>query len=89
MILGADPARERAARLDGAAMFAITRVPPIPDNFAAGGAQSAQFASLARSVQWITLAARPEGDNLRISLEGECDNSTDAIKSGPRWNSCE
>ena len=49
----------------------------------AGGAQgaaSAQLMSLARSVQWITLAARPEGDNLRISLEGECDNSTDALQ---------
>jgi len=75
-----DPARERAARVDGAAAFAITRVPPIPDNFAPGGAQSTQLASLARSVQWITLAARPEGDNLRVSLEGECDNSTDAIQ---------
>jgi hypothetical protein len=77
---GTDPARERAARLDGAAAFAITRVPPIPDNFAQGGAASAQLASLARSVQWVTLAARPEGDDLRISLEGECDNSTDALQ---------
>ena len=79
----ADPARERAARLDGAAMFMITRVPPIPDNAGAGGMQgaaSAQLMSLARSVQWVTLAARPEGDNLRISLEGECDNSTDALQ---------
>ena len=74
----ADPARERAAHLDGAAAFAITRVPPMPDNFASGGAQSAQLASLARSVQWVTLAARPEGDDLRISLEGECDNASDA-----------
>ena len=78
-----DPARERAARLDGAAMFMITRVPPIPDNAGAGGMQgaaSAQLMSLARSVQWVTLAVRPEGDNLRISLEGECDNSTDALQ---------
>ena len=75
-----DPARERAARLDGAAVFAITRVPPVPDNFAPGGVRSTQLASLARSVQWITLAARPEGDHLRISLEGECDNSTDALQ---------
>jgi hypothetical protein len=74
----ADPARERAARLDGAAAFAITRVPPIPDNFAPGGAQSTQLASLAQSVQWITFAARPEGDDMRVSLEGECDNSADA-----------
>ncbi len=77
---GGDPARERAARLDGAAVFMITHVPPIPDNFAPGGAQSAQLTSLARSVQWITLAASPDGDNLRISLEGECDSSSDAIQ---------
>ena len=76
----ADPARERAARLDGAAAFAVSRVPPVPDNFAQGGAQSAQLASLARSIQWVTVAARPEGDNLRISLEGECDNGADALQ---------
>jgi hypothetical protein len=79
-VVGVDPARERAERLDGAAMFAITRVPPVPENFGPGGAQSAQLASLARSVQWIALAASPEGANLRISLEGECDNSTDALQ---------
>jgi hypothetical protein len=33
---------------------------------------------MAKSVQWITLAARPEGDNLRLSLEGECQTATDA-----------
>ena len=78
-----DPARERAARLDGAAMFAISRMQPIPENPAADGAQgaaTAQFMALARSLQWITLAARPEGDNLRISLEGDCDSSTDALQ---------
>jgi hypothetical protein len=53
-------------------------VPPVPDNFAPGGMQSAQLASLARSVQWISLAATPDGDNLRVSLEGECATSTDA-----------
>jgi hypothetical protein len=75
---GNDPARERAARVDGAAMFAISRVPPIPDKIAPGGIQSAQFLTLARSVQWITLAVRPEGDNVRVSLEGECASPTDA-----------
>ena len=74
----ADPVRERAARVDGAAAFVISRVPPIPDNFAPGGMQSAQLAGLVRSVQWITLAARPEGENLRVSLEGECQTDADA-----------
>jgi hypothetical protein len=74
-----DPVRERAARVDGAAMFAISRVPQVPDHLPGpGGAQSTQLASLARSLQWVTLAARPEGDNLRVSLEGECNNGEDA-----------
>jgi hypothetical protein len=73
-----DPARERAAHLAGAAVLAITRVPAVPDNFFPAGMQSAQLASLTRSVQWITLAARPEGEDLRVSLEGECKTSTDA-----------
>ena len=59
-------------------MFAISHMPPLPDKPSARGAQSEQFLALARSVQWITLAARPEGDNLRVSLEGECSSPTDA-----------
>lgn len=73
-----DPARERAMREIGAAAFVVTRVPPVPDNFSPGGIQSAQLLSLARSVQWVTLAARPEGNDLRVSLEGECQTATDA-----------
>jgi hypothetical protein len=78
----ADPARERAARLDGAAAFMITEVPPIPDKPGAASQNpvSTQLMSLARSVRWVTLAARPEGDNLRISLEGECDTSSSAVQ---------
>jgi len=71
-----DPARQRAAHVDGAAAFMIMPVPPIPQG--AGSPGAAQFIELARSVQWITLAARPEGDDLRVSLEGECDNASNA-----------
>jgi hypothetical protein len=74
----ADPARDRAARVAGAAVFAITRVPAVPDNAAPAGAQSAQLMSLARSVQWLTAAARPEGDDLRVSIEAECKTDVDA-----------
>jgi hypothetical protein len=77
---GPDPATERAARLDGAAAFMITRMSPIPDNAGGGAPQAAILLSMARTVQWVTLAARPEGDNLRISLEGECDNSSSALQ---------
>jgi hypothetical protein len=73
-----DPARDRAARVAGAAVFAVTRVPAIPDNNSAGGSQSTQLAKMAQSIQWITLAARPEGNDLRVSLEGECRTPADA-----------
>ena len=79
-----DATHERAERVNGAAVFVISRMAPVPDNFAPGGMQSTQLSSLLRSVQWITLAARPEGGNLRVSLEGECLTSTDArqLQSG-------
>jgi hypothetical protein len=78
-----DAIRERASHLDGAAAFAITHVSPIPPDAPGaaglpGGAATSQLMGLARSLRWITFAARPEGDNLRLSLEGECDNGEDA-----------
>jgi hypothetical protein len=74
----ADPARERAQRVDGAAMFIISQVPAVPDNLGPGGPQSAQFAGLLRSLRWVTMAAQPDGDLLRVSLEGECKTPADA-----------
>ena len=73
-----DPLRERVARVAGASVFAVSRVPAIPDNFAFGGMQSATLASMIRSVQWITLAALPQDDTVRVSLEGECNTESDA-----------
>jgi hypothetical protein len=78
----ADPIRDRASRLDGAAAFAITHVAPAPgDDAGTGplqGVPNSQLMALARSVRWVTFAARPEGDNLRVSMEGECDTDGDA-----------
>jgi hypothetical protein len=79
-----DPIRERATRISGSDIFLITRMPSIPDNFGGGLLQSATMANLMRSIQWLSLAVRPEGDNLLVSLEGECATSTDArqLQSG-------
>ncbi len=74
----ADPARERAKRVAGAAMFAVIKVPPIPDAAASGGVGPSKLMELARSVQWLTLAARPEGNSMHVSLEGDCQSAADA-----------
>jgi len=74
-----DPARERAARLNGATMFMIMRIPDAPADKPAGG-MPPQAAALLRSLQWVTLAAQTEQDVLRISLEGECKTASDATQ---------
>ena len=67
--------RERFRRLAGSPVFAVVR-----QNAAAGKALSAeaprgfaspQLSALIEQLQWITLAGKPEGDRLRVVLEGE------------------
>ncbi len=71
---GLDPAmREHLARVAGSAFFAVGQVGRVPEDFSLGGLRSDQFTNLVRSLRWITLAARTEGDHLRVAVEGECD----------------
>ena len=82
-IAGVDPARERAAHVAGAAVFAISRVPPIPDNFAPGGVQSAQLMNLARSVQWVTFGRAAGGkQSTRFAGRGMSDSHRRARTPG-------
>lgn len=70
--------RERISRVADSAVFAVGQVGPVPENFAPGGMRSDQFTNLVRSLRRFTLAARPEGDRLRVIAEGECDTSENA-----------
>ncbi len=65
--------RERLARVAGSTFFAVGQVGQVPEDFSLGGMRSDQFSNLVRSLRWITLAARPEGERLRVAVEGECD----------------
>ncbi len=67
--------RERFRRLAGSPVFAV-----VPQDAAAGAALSArapsglrspQFSALIDQLQWISVAGKPEGDHLRVVLEGE------------------
>ncbi|HJY86572.1 MAG TPA: hypothetical protein VKE24_07000 [Candidatus Acidoferrales bacterium] len=64
--------RERISRLADSPAFAVGQVGQLPENFAPGGLRSDEFSNLVRSLRWFTLAARPEGDRLKVLLEGEC-----------------
>jgi len=69
--------REHFSRVAGTPVFAVLR----QDSGAAsalsaapGGLQSPQLAALLAQLQWITIGAKPDGNLLHISIEGECLN---------------
>jgi hypothetical protein len=68
--------RERFSRLAGTPVFAVLR----QDSEAAaalaqqtpGGLRSPQLAALLAQLNWISISAKPDGDLLRVGIEGEC-----------------
>jgi hypothetical protein len=69
--------REHFLRLAGTPLFAVLR----QDSGAAsalsvapGGLQSPQLAALLAQLQWISISAKPDGNLLHMSVEGECLN---------------
>ena len=69
--------RERFLRLAGTPLFAVLR----QDSGAAsalsaapGGLQSPQLAALLAQLQWISIGAKPDGNLLHLTIEGECLN---------------
>jgi hypothetical protein len=67
--------REHFARLGGTAVFAVVRqdaaTTEVLARQAPGGFRSPQLASLLSQLQWITIGGRPEGEDLRVVIEGE------------------
>jgi hypothetical protein len=67
--------RARFERLAGSPIFAVVRQSAgTGDALAAqapGGLRSPQLSALLDQLQWITLAAKPENDGLRVVAEGE------------------
>ncbi len=77
-----DPAtdlnQERIARRRSAPAFVIVHASAFPNQLDARGTPAGQFAALARTVEWISLAFSPDGNVLHVSLEGECKTPADA-----------
>jgi hypothetical protein len=71
--------REHFLRVAGTPLFAVLR----QDSGAAsvlagatGGLQSPQLAALLAQLQWISISAKPDGNLLHMSIEGECLNES-------------
>jgi hypothetical protein len=75
--------RDRLARVSGAPLFAEMKASNyVPQPGAAGapkgGALAAGMTAPFAALQWISLAARPDGDQIVLSIEGECKRPEDA-----------
>lgn len=71
---------DRVQQLGGADLFAIVRTDSIPANLTIGSIRLDELASTLKGVRWITLFAAPESDNLRATLEGDCDSTAVALQ---------
>jgi hypothetical protein len=71
---------EHFARLGGTAVFAVIHQDPATTEMLAqqapGGFRSPQLASLLSQLQWITIGGKPEGEDLRVVIEGESQTET-------------
>ncbi len=72
--------RERIQRGAGAAFFAVVPTGDLTADLGSHGVASPEVAEILRGVRWIIVTAQPEGDRLRIAIEGECDGMADALR---------
>ena len=72
--------QSRIQRVAGAPIFAVARTDHLPASFYANFHNAPQLEQLARSIQNITLAGQPDGNNLRITLDAECDSMKNAMQ---------
>ena len=68
-----DEWHERFTRLAGSPVFAVIRQDAAASlaGRAPGGFRSEQLSSLLAQLQWVTIAAKPDADELRLVAEGE------------------
>ena len=76
-----DPSMQaRINRVAGAPIFAVARTDHLPPEFYESLRGSPQFQSLARSVQGLALAGRPDADLIHLTLEAECNSMKNAVE---------
>jgi hypothetical protein len=73
--------QERFVRVAGTPIFFVLQQDSMPSSalaLAPGGFQSPQLATLLGQLQWITISGKPEGNVLRVVIDGESMTETTA-----------
>jgi len=72
--------QSRIERVAGAPIFAVARTSRLPASFYANFHNAPQLEGLIRSIQSLTLAGQPDGDNLKIGVDAESDSMKNAMQ---------
>jgi hypothetical protein len=72
--------QSRISRVAGAPIFAVARTATLPKSFYSNFQNSPQLEELARSIQELTLAAQPRGNNINTILDAQCDSMKHALE---------
>jgi hypothetical protein len=70
----------RANRVADAPIFAVARTNNLSPQFYDTLRGSPQFQTLARSIQGLVLAGRPDSDRIHLTLDAECDSMKNALE---------
>jgi hypothetical protein len=70
----------RVERVAGAPIFAVARANYLPDSFYLNFRNVPQLERLARSVQNLTLAGQPDGNQIQATLDAQCDSTQNAFE---------
>jgi len=77
---GSSPMQARINRVAGAPLFAVARTDNLPASFYANFANAPQLERMVRSLRGLSLAGQPQGDQIHLVLDGECDSITNAAE---------
>jgi hypothetical protein len=66
------------SRVGASPFFAVARTVGLPDGMHGPLEGSSQIETMSRSIRGLTLAGQPEGENIHLVLDGECDAATNA-----------
>jgi hypothetical protein len=72
--------QSRIERVAGAPIFAVARTSNLPASFYSNFRNAPQLDQLIRSIQALTLAGQPDGDNLKLALDAESDSMKNAMQ---------
>ncbi|MDE3109309.1 MAG: hypothetical protein KGL02_05145 [Acidobacteriota bacterium] len=72
--------RARIGRVAGAPIFAVAETATLPKSFYSNFQNSPQLEHLVRSIQEITLAAQPSGNDIRTVVDAQCDSVKNALE---------